>query len=76
MDNDRKINRYSNRPKMTNKHHTEMLVNDWRNNNHNCGKMEIGESIKGRIHKGFNTAAAKPNFHVIVIVPLKKMQHI
>lgn len=52
MDNDRKINRYSNRPKMTNKHHTEMLVDDWRNNNHNCGKMEIDEGIKGRIHKG------------------------
>lgn len=36
---------------MTNKHHTEMLLNDWRNNNHNSGKMEIVEGIKGRIHK-------------------------
>lgn len=52
MDNDRTIIRYSNRSKTTNNHHTEMLVDDWRNNNHNSGKMEISEDIKGRIHKG------------------------
>lgn len=37
---------------MTNKHYTEMLVDDWKNNNHNSGKMEIGECIKRRILKG------------------------
>lgn len=42
MDTDRKINSYTNRPKMTEKHHTRMLVDDRRNINHSSGKMEIG----------------------------------
>lgn len=77
---------------MTNKHHTEMLVNGWRNNNHNSGKMELGEGIEGRslvsmteLATGTKSACFKclllvlppqPNFHVKVIVPLKNMQHI
>lgn len=34
---------------MTEQHHTGVLVNDWRNNIHSSGKMEIGGSIRGSV---------------------------